>query len=208
MNTHQRSITPRIKDLIILSICTVVSLVIFLLGNMFAFATDGGTLSAGQPRNPYLFLIGGESFRNLYDTFFVWVAAVGLLLCLYVSFLESRDKDAFVTGKTQSLGVMNSFVGITVVITIASYSILSWLIIDIIVCLLVFFARELGRRFSDKKVLKYVGQSGVLLTDLHNHGTAQISDKHLKVWSRQDMKQGDIVEITELKGNYLYVKKL
>ena len=71
-------------------------------------------------------------FRNMFlerfkiPFIFLWV--VLLFEPVFVSYLESRDQDPFVTGKTERLGVVNSFTTAAVAIGIASKWFWGWLI--------------------------------------------------------------------------------
>lgn len=150
-------------------------------------------------------------FRNMFlerfkiPFIFLWV--VLLFEPVFVSYLESRDQDPFVTGKTERLGVVNSFTTAAVAIGIASKWFWGWLITSIVVAVCMFAARELGRKKRGRLEEKYLMKNGVLLTDLHNYGMASIDGKDAKVCSKKDLKKGTAITISEIKGTYLYVKE-
>lgn len=143
-----------------------------------------------------------------FDPPFVYIWVILALTPIFVAYTESRDKDPFVTGKTQSMGVVNSFTTAAVVIGLMSKGLVGWIITAITVSVCMFIARELGRKARKKLEERFLGKTGVLLDDLHNFGMAFINGEKIKVCSKTDLPKGTQVKITAIKSKYLYVEKI
>lgn len=138
-----------------------------------------------------------------------------LLTAWYVAFLypiifgfwESLDDDLLIEGRTQKMGVVNSFVVLSILTAIVSKGFLSWLVHDLTACAMLFAAREFGRYQRGRMKEKYIGKEAVLLGDLDNMAKAKMGDKVIKVCSREHYIKGTTVMINELKGTYKYVVK-
>ena len=77
-------------------------------------------------------------------TLFSYISIVAGIIVLIFAFLESYNGDPFVTGKTQTIGVVNSFVGAGFVIFLAAFKyglIQSIIIVNIFMIV----SREYGR---------------------------------------------------------------
>lgn len=135
----------------------------------------------------------------------VWYVA--FLYPIIFGFWESLDGDLLVEGRTQKMGVVNSFVVLAILVAIVSGDFLSWLVTDLIACAVLFVARECGRYKHCKMKEKYIGKEGVLLEDLPNIAKAKVGDKAIKVCSKEHIAKGTTVIINELKGTYKYVVK-
>lgn len=134
-----------------------------------------------------------------------WLGCFGLIFVCIFSYLESRDKDPFVTGKTQSMGVMNSFILAAILIGFLFEWFNGWAIATLITCICMFASRELGRYSCKKYEETYLNQSGILLSDLPNKAKAEINGKKVTVWSKDTIKAGTPIYISEIKAKYLYV---
>ncbi|WP_461816177.1 hypothetical protein [Faecalimonas sp.] len=149
-----------------------------------------------------------DLFSKRFEAPFVWIWCLVMLEPIFVAYSESRDNDEFVTGKTQTLGVVNSFTTATVVLAIMAKWFISWLIISVVVAICMFAARELGRKKRRKLQENYLMKKGVLLTDLHNYGIASINGRSVKVCSKKELQEGTEIVISEVKGKYLYVEEV
>lgn len=136
---------------------------------------------------------------------FITIWYLVFLYPIIFGFWESLDGDLLIEGRTQKMGVVNSFVVLAILIAIVSRGILSWLCTDLIACATLFAAREYGRYMHRRLEKKYIGKEGVLLGDLPNMAKAQIGDKEIKVCSKEHIRKGTYVMINELKGTYKYV---
>lgn len=136
---------------------------------------------------------------------YVWYAA--FLYPLIFGFWESLDGDLLIEGRTQKMGVVNSFTVTAILIGIAPGGFWGWLCTDLAACGLLFAARESGRYKRQRMKEKYVGREAVLLGDLPNMAKAQMGDKTIKVCAKEQIAKGTVVIINELKGTYKYVTK-
>lgn len=176
-----KKISPRIKDVICLAAVISLSIPITYCINL----NINKELSKLPPFLDYL-----------------WLLALAFI-CLF-SYLESRDKDPFVTGKTQRMGVANSFTASLFLLGF-NYSWSRWALSALLLCTCIFVSRELGRCSNKKREKKYLGQSGILLSDLPNKAKAEINGKKVTVWSKNTIKAGTPIYISEIKATYLYV---
>lgn len=177
----KKEISSRAKDFLALAAVSVFSLLLFTVLSWW------GKLKLGQP--------------------FLAICYVVFLYPICFGFWESLDNDLLVEGRTQKMGVVNSFVVLSILIGIVSRSFVSWLITDLAACALLFAAREYGRYRRRRLEEKYIGLEGVLLGDLPNIAKAQIGDKVIKVCSKEHISKGTRVIINELNGTYKYVIK-
>ncbi|MEG0249466.1 MAG: hypothetical protein RR561_01080 [Peptostreptococcus sp.] len=142
---------------------------------------------------------------------FSYISMVGGVIVLIFAFLESYNGDPFVTGKTQTIGVVNSFVGAGLVIFLAAFKyglIQSIVIVNIFMII----SREYGRRSRKKYLKKYLYQTASIIKNINNNAyIVLIDDEEKRVYSRKDQKNisiGDMVKIVEIKGKYLYIEKV
>lgn len=150
-------------------------------------------------------------FRNFepvrFEVPFLFIWYIVLLPVLYISYLEAKEGDAIITGKTVGMGINNSFTGAGFLVLCLS----PWNKIAIIhytiITTCIFFIRFLGRK-SRKKLTDLIGKKGVMTTNLHNHGKAIFDDKEYKVYSKEDIFYGSRVIIDSIEANYIYVKKI
>ncbi|WAW15123.1 NfeD family protein [Peptostreptococcus equinus] len=136
---------------------------------------------------------------------YIWYAI--LLIVLYFSFLEAKDGDAIITGKTQSMGINNSFTGASCLfICLSPWSRVA-IVHYFIITTLLFTVRYFGRK-SRGKLKELVGKEGVMISNLHNSGSAKIDNKEYKVYSKEDLFYGSKIKVEEIKASYIYVKKI
>lgn len=135
----------------------------------------------------------------------LWFAMT--LFIIFIAYLEAKHDDEYITGKTQRLGVINSFTSFPVLFIIYSIQSDKWLLEYIILIIIFICARILGRK-SRKKLLCMIGKRGVMKTNLHNSGIASIEGKDVRVYSKKDIFYGANVEIVDLKAKYLYVDEI
>lgn len=103
------------------------------------------------------------------------------------------------------MGVMNSFTAAAFLIGVVSKGFVGWVVTAVFVSVCLFLSRELGRYSYKKREKKYLHQTGILLGDLPNKAKAEIHGKKVTVWSRDEIKKGTQICVTEMKGTYLYV---
>lgn len=144
-------------------------------------------------------------------TLFSYISIVAGIIVLIFAFLESYNGDPFVTGKTQTIGVVNSFVGAGFVIFLAAFKyglIQSIIIVNIFMIV----SREYGRFLKKSFLKKYLYKVGTIIKVLNNNKYIILFDnKEKKVYSKKGEKNvsiGDMVKIVEVKGKYLYVEKI
>lgn len=145
--------------------------------------------------------------KNLSEipAFFTGLWYLGLIFICFFSYLESRDKDPFVTGTTQRMGVSNSFTAALFLIGVNFRWFTGWLVSALLVCICLFISREFGRYSRKKRETKYLNKTGVLLGDLPNKAKAEINGEQVTVWSKDTIKAGTLIYISEIKATYLYV---
>ncbi|MBC2576447.1 NfeD family protein [Peptostreptococcus canis] len=143
------------------------------------------------------------TFFNGHIIYILYVIAVGIL---YISYLEARDNDPFVTGKTQTLGVNNSFIGMLTIAILMTKDIKTGVLNYIILALLLYISRVLGKNSYKNKYDKYVGKSGILIDIKNNKGHALIDDENVVVYTDKDIAVDSEVVITDIRSNYLYVE--
>lgn len=75
------------------------------------------------------------------------LAAIGglFIFVTFIGYLEARGNDAYVTGNTQRMGVVNSFTSMPAVTLLASRN-LGFIVSCLITSIGLFIARELGRK--------------------------------------------------------------
>ncbi|WP_101772388.1 NfeD family protein [Peptostreptococcus faecalis] len=140
----------------------------------------------------------------------LYVLILFLIIVLYVSYLEARDKDDFVTGKTQTLGVNNSFTGALALSILFAKDYKTAFIAYITISILILIVREFGRYSSKRKNLKYLNKEGILITPLNknNRGKALINDMEVNVYSLEKIDPNTKVYISDIRGNYLFISKV
>lgn len=114
-----KNLSERQKDILILLVVIIVSCPISY------FMTELGFLTFPKPISYLWYLL--------------------LIFVCFFSYLESRDKDPFVTGKTERMGVSNSFTASAFLIGFMSKWFTGWLINALLVSVCLFISRELGR---------------------------------------------------------------
>ena len=139
---------------------------------------------------------------------FSYIGIVGGVIAVIMSYFESKNNDPFVTGKTQTFGVMNSFIAAGVVIILASFKfglIPTLIVVDVLIILF----RELGRNARQKMVDKYVNKVGKIVKDSGNGKyVMDMNSENVSVYSKDKLLVGSSVKVSELKGTYLYVEKV
>ncbi len=156
-----------------------------------------------------IFLLIKKNFQQLDEqyTMFLYLAIVAGLVSILMGYSEARSNDPFVTGKTQTMGVVNSFVVAAVSIVILAFRfgiVFSVITMDVLLIL----SRELGRQSRKKLLEKYLGQQGkVIEANSKGKYTVALDSENKKVYSEEKLSVGDSVEIVNLKGTYLYVQK-
>ena len=141
-------------------------------------------------------------------TLFSYIAVVGGVLTVAIAYFESKSKDPFVTGKTQTMGVMNSFVAAGIVMILGAFRfglIPTVVVMDVLVLLF----RELGRNARQKIVDKYMNKVGKIVKD-NGKGkyVMNLNSEDVGVYSKENLMVGNNVKVSELKGTYLYVEKV
>lgn len=176
-------INLRRKDFISLLIATLASLVIF-------------------------FIIKANFTANMDVRFFGYIGIAGAIIAISTSYFESKNNDPFVTGKTQTFGVMNSFVAASIAMLLLFFK-FNLLLAIIIVDLLVFISRELGRNARQKILDKYMNEVGTIIENNGNGKyTVNINSEKINAYSKAELSVGNDVKISELKGSYLYIDKI
>lgn len=178
-----KNLSPRVKDLLILAGVVILSAPISYC---------------------LLTLNGGEEVPTVVT--YIW--CIVLAYVCRISYLESRDKDPFVSGTTQRLGVVNSFTVSIFLFGINFQWFSGWLFSALIGCVCIFLSRELGRHSYKKREERYLNKSGILLGNLPNKAKAEINGKKVTVWSKDTIKSGTHIYISEIKGTYLYVSSI
>lgn len=179
-----KKISERMKDVLILAVMMVISAPISWYFTYLSSLDKGESVLPG-------FVI------------YIWIFALAFA-CLF-SYLESRDKDPFVTGKTQRMGVVNSFTVAAFLMAANIHWFAGWLCSALVVCACIFLSRELGRYSYRKRERKYLNKSGILQGNLPDKAKLVIDGKRVTVWSKDTIKSGTPVYISEIKGTYLYV---
>ena len=173
----------RKKDFISILITTVASVLIFILLKRYFLATSEVSI-------------------------FSYIGFLGAIIVVIISYFESKSEDPFVTGKTLTLGVMNSFVAAAVVIVLLSFKfglILSVIAIDI----LIIIARELGRNNRQKMINKYMNRTGKIVKDCgKGKYIMDLNSQNVNVYSKDKLILGNNVKVSELNGTYIYVEKI
>lgn len=137
-----------------------------------------------------------------------YVFAVSGIVLLLLAYFESRSDDPFVTGKTQTMGVMNSFVALIAVIVLGSFR-FGLIPVMISMDILVLLARELGRRSRRKLIDKYINRAGKITKDRgKGKYVMNIDSEDVEVYSKEPLMVGNHVRVSDMKGTYLYVEKV
>lgn len=184
MNSQDQELRKsRNKDLIALICITIISALIFFMIN-----------------------------KNIKDTNLItslsYVSIVAGVLVLVVSYLESSNVDPFVTGKTQTMGVVNSIVGSGVVIIIGAFK-FGIIPMIIVVDILMIISRELGRQSRKKYIEKYLDKTGKIIgIEKNKKYNVLINNEEKKMYSNKNLPLGDDVRIVDIKGRYLYVDSI
>lgn len=93
-------------------------------------------------------------YTDTTNPFVTYIALGGGIFIMIVGYFEAKDNDPFVTGKTQTIGVLNSIVASGLVMILASIRFGSFLPC-IVVAVLLFIARDFGRKQRAKKIDEY-----------------------------------------------------
>lgn len=116
-------------------------------------------------------------------TLFSYISIVAGIIVLIFAFLESYNGDPFVTGKTQTIGVVNSFVGAGFVIFLAAFKyglIQSIIIVNIFMIV----SREYGRFLK-----KYLYKVGTIIKVLNNNKYIILFDNKEKKYIQKKVKK-------------------
>ena len=173
-NREEKLSYLRKKDFISIFITTVVSAFIFLFINEYFVGTTEAII-------------------------FSYIGVIGGIITVIVSYFESKSNDPFVTGKTLTFGVINSFIGAGVVILLTSFRfglIPSLIVIDIIIIM----SRELGRKSREKMLDKFINNNG------NGKYVMDLNSKRVTVYSKDNLAIGGMVKVSELKGTCIYVE--
>ena len=180
-NREEKLSYLRKKDFISIFITTVISAFIFLFINEYFVGTTEAII-------------------------FSYIGVIGGIITVIVSYFESKSNDPFVTGKTLTFGVINSFIGAGVVILLTSFRfglIPSLIVIDIIIIM----SRELGRKSREKMLDKFINKTGTIIK---NNGNGKyvmdLNSKRVTVYSKDNLAIGGMVKVSELKGTCIYVE--
>lgn len=148
-----------------------------------------------------------ESITSDDNIIFIIICCFILLVILYIAYIEAKHDDEYITGKTQTMGVVNSFTSLPALMIFVAFIFEHWVAIYVVSIVLFFLMRMLGRR-SRKKLSSMIGKIGVMKTNLHYKGTASFDGKDVKVYSKKDIYYGAKVKIVDLKAKYLYVEEV
>lgn len=149
----------------------------------------------------------GKFYKDSGNPIVTIAAFGGGIFVLIVGYFESRDNDPFVTGKTQTIGVLNSIVASGLVMILASIKFGSF-IPSIVVAILLFISRDFGRKEREKKIDEYVFKNGIITDKQDEYRyTIDVNGKKINAFSKNELEKGDNIKVTELKGNYLYIEK-
>lgn len=116
------------KDFLIITLMVVCSIIVYsvLRATDARDLTDVGTQIAKMGPIPLYIAVGGS------------------LITLVVSYFESKDNDPFVTGRTQNMGIANSFLASPFFIVLLSFY-LNLVVVCIMYLALFMIARVLGQ---------------------------------------------------------------
>lgn len=146
-------------------------------------------------------------YTDYSNPFVTYITFGGLIFILIVGYFEAKDNDPFVTGKTQTIGVLNSIVASGLVMILASIKFDSY-ISCLVVAVLLFISRDFGRKSRARKIEEYVSKIGVITEKHDEYGyVIDINGKIVNAFSKKELEIGDKIKVTELRGNYLYIEK-
>ncbi len=131
------------------------------------------------------------------------IGSIGILISLYVSYFEAQDETPFLNGKTQSLGINNSFTGLSagIVICTAFVPVYMWALCTGISLILCYFIRRLSALLVLKKECTYLFCFASVRSIRNYKGYVLVDGKKLRVWSlRETLPEGTNVQIVEFRG--------